>query len=374
MTQPSNKIRLHFGDSLKLLGDVDILPDNSVDAVISDPPYGLTKEGKSWNPDAFQRDGQTDESSVLKGINAIHTKESILGDAKMNFRFEKWMKKLAKHTWRVLKPGGFVAFFGSSRSIHRVFAGYEDVGFNIRSLLSWIYASSVISKGRNLERDAKTPEEKVLFMDMHTELRICQEPIMLAQKPCSEETYAKNMRKWGVGALNIGESRFTRQKYDRSEGYFTNNVLVCPTNSEQGFCTDNDLEYAYFTKRFLRNWSDAYLLPKPEKYEKMSGVIHPSVKPLNLMEHLVRLLTRETQTVLDPFLGSGTTLVAAQNLNRAGVGFEIEERYQSAILDRLKNPAIVKKRDDPNQSRMFESEKIVVDGEALSAPAKEVEF
>lgn len=375
----SDKIRLHFGDSLKLLADTDILPDNSVDAVISDPPYGLTKDGKSWNPDAYQRDGQTAEGSVLKGINAIHTKESILGDAKQNIRFEKWMKKLAKSIWRVVKPGGFVVMFGSSRSIHRVFSGFEDAGFNIRSLLSWVYASSVISKGRNLERDAKTPEEKIMFMDMHTELRICQEPIMLAQKPCSEETFAKNTRKWGVGALNIGDSRFTRQQYNRKEGYFTNNVLVCPTSSEQNFCTEADLEYAYFTKRFLRNWSDVYLVPKPEKNEKMSGDIHPSVKPLNLMEHLVRLCTRETQTVLDPFLGSGTTLVAAQNLARAGVGFEIEERYRSAIMDRLKNPAIVKKRDDPNQVRMFESERIVVDGvptveQEETAPTQEVEF
>lgn len=369
MTNLSNKIRPYFGDCFKLLADTEILPDNSVDAVVSDPPYGLTKDGKSWNPDAYQKDGQTQEGAVLKGINAIHTAESILGDAKQNIKFEKWIKKLAKAIWRVTKPGGFVVMFGSSRSIHRVFCGFEDVGFNIRSLMSWIYASAVISKGRNLERDAKTPEEKVLFMDMHTELRICQEPIMLAQKPCSEETFAKNMRKWGVGALNIGESRFTRQKYDRNEGYFTNNVLVCPTNSEQGFCTDNDLEYAYFTKRFLRNWSDVYLVPKPEKYEKMKGDIHPSVKPLNLMEHLVRLVSREAQVILDPFLGSGTTLVAAQNLNRAGVGFEIEERYQPAILDRLKNPAIVKKRDDPNQTRMFESEKVEVNGKA-----EEVEF
>ena len=382
MTDQVGKIKLFFGDSLKLLQDVSILPDNSIDAVISDPPYGLTKDGKSWNPDAYQRKGQTAEGAVLKGINAIHTKESILGNAKNNFKFEKWMKKLAKALWRVVKPGGFVALFGSSRSIHRVFSGFEDVGFQIRSQLLWIYATSVISKGRHIYRDAKTPEEKVLFMDMHSDLLICHEPIMLAQKPCSEDTYAMNIRKWGVGALNIGESRFTRQKYNRDvkEGYFTNSVMVCPSIAEQEFCEQNELEYAYFSKRFLKNWSDVYLIPKPQKYEKMSGDIHPSVKPLNLMEHIIRLCTKETQTVLDMFLGSGTTLVAAQNLGRAGVGFEIEERYRSAIMDRLKNPAIVKNREEPNQSRMFESEKIEVEGvpsAELPEPEKikeEVEF
>lgn len=351
-----SEVMVHFGDCKEILQNPDLIPDNSIDAVVSDPPYGLTKDGLSWNPDAYERDGQKDEGKVLKGINAIHTAESILGDSKMNKEFEAWMKDLGEKLWRVLKPGGFVALFGSSRSIHRVFSGFEDAGYNIRALMSWVYATSVISKGRNLERDAQTDEEKILFMDQHTELRICQEPIMLAQKPCDQKTFSMNMRVWGVGALNIGETRFKGQVYDRNEGYFTNNVLVCPTVKEQEFCTDMELEYAYFTKRFVRNWSDMYLLPKPQKNEKLKGTVHPSVKPMNLMEHIIKLATRPGQTVLDMFLGSGTTLVACQNSNRKGIGCEIEEKYKDAIYDRLKSPAIPKKADAEGQVRMFESE------------------
>lgn len=349
-----SNVQLHFGDCLQLLDDPMVFPDNSVDAVVSDPPYGLTKDGLSWNPDAYEREGQKDEGAVLKGINAIHTRESILGDAAMNKKFEEWMGELAKKLMRIVKPGGFVALFSSCRTQHRVFSGFEDQGYNIRSLLSWIYATSVISKGRNIQRDAQTPEEMLEFMDMHTELRICQEPIMLAQKPCDQKTYAMNMRVWGVGALNIGETRFNGQKYDREEGYFTSNVLVCPTRGEQQFCTDQEIEYAYFTKRFVPNWSDMYLVPKPRKNEKLSGKIHPSVKPINLMEHLVRLTTRPGQKVLDMFLGSGTTLCATENCNRFGIGIEIEKRYESAIRDRLTNPAIPKKADAEGQNRMFE--------------------
>ncbi len=355
----SNELQVHFGDCKAMLADSELIPDNSIDAIVSDPPYGLTREGESWNPEAYERDGQKKDGAVLKGINAIHTAQSILGDAKQNKAFEEWMHDLAKSLDRVLKPGGLVAMFGSSRSIHRVFSGFEDAGYNIRTQLVWVYASSVISKGRNLARDAKTPEEEVLFMDQHTEMRICMEPIMLAQKKCSEKTFAMNMRRWGVGALNIGDSRFTRQQYDRDEGYFANNVLVCPSRGEQQFCTDKELEYAYYTGRFLRNWSDTYLVPKPKKYEKMKGDVHPSVKPLNLMEHIIRLTTCKGQIVLDPFLGSGTTLVAAQQVERGGVGIEIEPRYKDAIMDRLTAPAISKKVDAEGQARMFTSDNVL---------------
>lgn len=356
MSEEANDIQVHFGDCKALLKDADLIPDNSIDAIVSDPPYGLTKEGESWNPEAYERDGQKKDGAVLKGINAIHTAQSILGDAKQNKAFEEWMFDLAGLLDRVLKPGGYVAMFGSSRSIHRVFSGFEDAGYNIRTQLVWVYASSVISKGRHLKRDAKTPEEEVLFMDQHTELRICMEPIMLAQKKCSEKTFAMNMRRWGTGALNIGESSFTQQRYARDEGYFTNNVLVCPSRGEQKFCTQMELEYAHYTGRFLKNWSDTYLIPKPKKNEKMKGDIHPSVKPLNLMEHIIRLTTRKGQKILDPFLGSGTTLVAAQQIQRLGVGIEIEDKYKGAIMDRLTAPAISQKLDAEGQGRMFEAQ------------------
>lgn len=349
-------IQLYFGDCKEVLENAELLPDNCIDAVVSDPPYGLTKDGLSWDADAYEREGQKDEGKVLKGINAIHTKESILGDSDMNKKFEEWMYDLGKKLWRVLKPGGFVVLFSSCRTQHRVFSGFEDAGYNIRSLLSWIYATGVIPKGRKLERDAKTPEELLEFMDQHTELAICQEPIMLAQKPCDQKTFSMNMRVHGVGALNIGETRFQGGFYDSKEGYFTNNVLVCPTVREQQFATDAEIEYAYFTKRIVKHFSDAYLIPKPQKNEKLMGAIHPSVKPLNLMEHLIKLVTRPSQRVLDMFLGSGTTLAACVSSGRRGVGVEIERRYEEAILDRLKSPAIPKKADAAGQSRMFEME------------------
>lgn len=348
-------IELHFGDCKKIIDSIDKIPNNYIDAIVSDPPYGLTKEGESWNPDAYQREGQKDESKNLKGINAIHTKESILGESKQNKEFELWMKDLAERLWRVLKPGGFVALFSSCRTQHRVFSGFEDAGYNIRSLLSWTYATGVMPKGRNLQRDAQTPAEQIEFLDQHTELAICQEPIMLAQKPCDQKTYSMNMRVHGVGALNIGETRFRGGFYDTKEGYFTNNVLVCPSVGEQRFATDMEIEYAYFTKRIVKHFSDQYLIPKPKKNEKLKGTIHPSVKPVNLMEHLIKLTTRKGQRVLDMFLGSGTTMVACQSTGRRGVGIEIEERYKEAILDRLNSPAIPKKADAEGQNRLFEA-------------------
>jgi len=178
---------------------------------------------------------------------------------------------------------------------------------------------------------------------------------MLAQKPCDQSTFSKNMRVWGVGALNIGETRFRGGFYNTKEGYFTNNVLVCPSVKEQEFATDMEIEYAYYTKRIVKHFSDQYLIPKPKKNEKLKGSVHPSVKPINLMEHLIKLTTQKGQRVLDMFLGSGTTMVACQSTGRRGIGIEIEERYKDAIIDRLNSPAIPKKTDAEGQARMFEA-------------------
>lgn len=205
--------KLYNGNMLDVLSEIE---PNSVDSIVTDPPYELGFMGKSW-----------DNSGV-------------------SFQKSTWEK-----CYTVLKPGGHMLVFGGSRTMHRIACAIEDAGFEIRDTIMWIYGSGMpksMNLGLAIDKRNGTPSEvvgysgatmpdfqdagaknsvnKIGFNDGDTAKRIPQpmlrarnrwngwgttlkpayEPILVCRKPC-EGTTVDNVLKWGVGGINIDECR-----------------------------------------------------------------------------------------------------------------------------------------------------------------------
>ncbi|MAR05663.1 MAG: hypothetical protein CL862_00975 [Cyanobium sp. NAT70] len=125
-------MQLFNGDCLEELRE---LPSESVDSVVTDPPYGLAFMGKDW--DKFKSTKQT-KSQVVKGLGA----GMRMTTADENKNFQQFCEDWAAECFRVLKPGGYLLAFGGSRLYHRLAAGVEDAGFEIRDQIMWVYAQA----------------------------------------------------------------------------------------------------------------------------------------------------------------------------------------------------------------------------------------
>jgi site-specific DNA-methyltransferase (adenine-specific) len=245
-------MKLLLGDCLDKLKELD---DNSVDSIVTDPPYGLSFMGKDW--DKVKATKET-KSQVVKGLGA-GMKMTTLAD---NIEFEKWVTEWSMECYRVLKPGGYMLAFGGSRMYHRLASGVENAGFEIRDQMMWVYGSGFpksmdISKqidkaaGKLEERKVIGQREDILkkqakdlregkrkiketfngessgngfvsvsaditepvtdeakqWQGWGTSLKPAHEPIVMARKPISEKTVADNVLEWGTGAINIDGCR-----------------------------------------------------------------------------------------------------------------------------------------------------------------------
>ena len=124
-------MKLLLGDCLDKLKELE---DNSIDSIVTDPPYGLSFMGKDWDKVKATRETK---SQVVKGLGA-GMKMTTLAD---NIEFEKWVTEWSMECIRVLKPGGYMLAFGGSRMYHRLASGVENAGFEIRDQMMWIYGS-----------------------------------------------------------------------------------------------------------------------------------------------------------------------------------------------------------------------------------------
>lgn len=355
-----------------LLGDSSIelrkLGDNTIDAIVTDPPYGLKFMGKKWDYDV----------------------PSI----------EIW-----KEVLRVLKPGGYLLSFGGTRTYHRMVINIEDAGFEIRDQIQWLYGSGfpkshdvskAIDKLHGAERKvlglnpsqvgrktsniqsfvntkefdgagevagqrqsfitAPASDDAKKWAGFGTALKPANEPIVLARKTLEKGfTIAENVLKWGCGGLNIDASRIgtedklsigsgksltfkqassgTNPGSQHTQGRFPANLLLDETAAEM---LDEQSGNLHGASRF-------FYTAKASKSERNAGLppgvtnSHPTVKPLKLMEYLVRLITPPKGTVLDPFMGSGSTGVAAGNLGFGFVGVELNKEYYDIAEYRIRS-------------------------------------
>jgi len=322
-------IDLRLGDCIDVL---KTLEDNSVDSVICDPPYHLT--------------------STKGGKKGFMGKEWDGGD--IAFRTDVW-----KECLRVLKPGGYLLAFGSSRTYHRIAVAIEDAGFDIRDQIMWIYSSG-FPKSHNIGKKVEGYE------GWGTALKPAHEPIVMARKPLSEKSVAENVIKWGTGGINIDESRVkTTDDFggrfpaniifdeeagnllDEQSGFTQYNKDRKPGNYKGGHrkeyvgTIDNDIE-----KKVEGNfYSDSggasrfFYCPKTSKKEKGIGNTHPTIKPIALMEYLIKLVTPKGGVVMDCFMGSGSTGLSAKRNGYSFIGIEKEQEYfdiaQQRIMSKL---------------------------------------
>jgi len=435
------------GDCLDKLKELE---DNSVDSIVTDPPYGLSFMGKKWDYDVPSQ--------------------------------EIWEECL-----RVLKPGGYLLAFAGTRTQHRMAVRIEDAGFEIRDMIAWVYGSGFpkshnigkavdklqgnerkeylrpiaypdsdcwgipnnnisgnnwgivnaddSGKGKGQGKQGMTPTSKGSspYEGYGTALKPALEPITVARKPLSEKTVAENVLKYGTGGINIdgcrveyqdeqpsrvGFMKTNREKGLNSSSYggekdtriedpipntsgrFPANLIHDGSDEVVGLFPDskvsgsarngranvNGKDYSNLdnifggklgkktgtlhndsgsASRFFycakaskseRNKGCEELEEKPKVFNgqsaqpsiEMKGVEqkfttqpsknnHPTVKPISLMRYLCRLVTPKGGTVLDPFMGSGTTGIACINLNCNFIGIEMDKDYFEIAKARIEN-------------------------------------
>lgn len=335
-------VKLIHGNCLEVLKG---MPDNSVDSIVTDPPYGIRMMGKAWDYDVPDQ--------------AI------------------WEECL-----RVLKPGGHLLAFAGTRTQHRMAVRIEDAGFEIRDMLAWVYGSGFpksmdVSKAidnaagaqreilsERINRSSFDPEKQGgggfqrgtiqvttpatdaarQWQGWGTALKPALEPITVARKPL-KGTVAANVLEWGTGALNIdgcrvgtdgGTTRSGQSHYAES-GWSTGNKVVelnagrWPANLIHDG-SDEPTELLGAAARF-------FYCAKASKKDRGEGNTHPTVKPTDLMAYLCSLVTPPGGVVLDPFMGSGSTGKAAVREGFRFIGIEMDADYLAIAEARIAHEA-----------------------------------
>jgi DNA modification methylase len=343
---------LLHGDNMYLLRN---LPDNSVHAVVTDPPYGLSFMGKKWDYD----------------VPTV----------------ELWAECL-----RVLKPGGHLLAFAGTRTQHRMAVRIEDAGFEIRDMIAWVYGSGFpkshdVSKaidraagaerevvgidvrlncesgigkaGRNgkvrIERKitASATEAARQWQGWGSALKPALEPITVARKPLIG-TIADNVLQHGTGAINVDGCRIPAPDGITSGGAFTKDhvdkFIINPSATGRAqphdagrwpanLIHDSSLDVV----KELRSAARFFYTAKAGGRDRNANLDpdnpngHPTVKPLLLMQYLVRLVTPPGGVVLDPFMGSGTTGLACRREGFDFIGMEREAAYFQICKNRIEN-------------------------------------
>lgn len=432
-------IQLFHGNSLNILKTI---PDNSIECIVSDPPYGIAFMGKDW--------------------------DKTLPPA------EIWAE-----CFRVLKPGGYILAMSATRTYHRLAVQLEDLGFIVHPMIGWIFASGFpkatdlskqFDKQANAKRKVigKSPHSNQNIKNNHLHaghsndrlqlditapstklakewdgwkyglqsLKPALEPIFMGQKPISEKRMTDNIKKHGVGAVNIDACRVEfKSEKDKKSATFGSQPIISSKGIEGGNGTfagyisgvnNTDIQanpLGRFPANLIHDGSEAVILEfpnskstvpspsqknggdfkadntiglglkqiqrtgfndsgssarffftaKPSKKERDGGLEafpikkvetrtdkgaglnlekgvqpgrnnHPTVKPIALMEYLIKLVCPHNGTVLDPFMGSGTTGLAAKRLDKKFIGIELSKDYFEIAQARINSVKTPKKK------------------------------
>lgn len=401
------------------------IPDNSIDAIVTDPPYGIDFLGKDWDANT----------------GALETYQECL---------------------RVLKPGGHILAFSAARTYHHLAITLEQAGFEIRDQIMWIYSSGFPKSqdiGKSIERTEKKRKDNALgikrskiesgpktncpkcnktlngqnqftcqetscdlrdalkpanneWAGWGTQLKPAHEPICLARKPIRVGSIARNCQAHGVGALNIDATRIpaddlqeiadwhARYQYTAGSKATFNNILSEAQDKQRqahdGAADSTRAQEDILKGRFPSNvigeipdYQKYFYCPKVSRRERHVGFDfkemptignnngnpmgqlpgdkskqlknvesdtsdkgnnHPTVKPIELMKYLIRLVTPPGGTVLDPFNGSGSTGMAAVELGHPYIGCELDPKYVEIAKTRIE----AWNKSDTNFEDLFE--------------------
>ncbi len=368
MTSPrtfhDGRVTLYAGDCLVTL---DSLDDNSADSCVCDPPYHLRSIVKR-----FAKTGRTEFTATTSGphqrtATGFMSKTWDGGD--IAFQSETWAKVL-----RVLKPGGYIVAFSSSRTFGRMSVAIEDAGFITHPLIGWIFAT-----GFPKATCVKAPGYEGHRYGAQA-LKPALEPIYVGQKPFSEANGTANILRWGTGAVNIdacrvercGNKTFLNRNTDgRRDQYRTTaseqvdsplgrwpanlihdnspEVLACfpeskgqqgevrgdePSECHSGVYSGPRSRQPFEARNDSGSAARFFYSAKADHNDRLNSK-HPTVKPLDLMRWLVRLVTPKNGTCLDPFAGTGTTGHAALIEGCRAILCEREAEYIADIERRM---------------------------------------
>lgn len=397
------EVNLHLGNCLDVL---KTLPDNSIDSIVTDPPYGL---GKEPNP------AEVMQAWVEKGYHEIK------GKGFMGKEWDAFVPQpiIWKEVLRVLKPGGHILCFAGTRTQDWMAMSLRFAGFEVRDVIMWVYGSGFpkshniskaidkeagaereqvpatgsLHKNRNLNDDgwskigddnatmssneAVTPEAKQ-WQGWGTALKPALEPITVARKPLIG-TVAQNVLQYGTGAINIDGCRvetddLSGKIYNNKgdalswggtygKGVVHGNVIgrwpanlihddsdevtnLFPGTEDKSasrffYCAkaskkDRNDGLENFEVKLTSDGSSTGLSSgMPEKAMAAQQNHHPTVKPIDLMRYLCRLVTSPNGTVLDPFMGSGSTGKAAVLEGFNFTGIEMQPEYLDIAKARI---------------------------------------
>ena len=281
-----------------------------VASCVTDAPYGLTS--------IVERFGKNDAKAAKFGKDGAFARTSA---AFMGQTWDANGVEVDPGFWTlvydVLLPGGFVVAFSSPRTYHRMATAIEAAGFITHPMIGWAYASG-LPKGHH-------PHVEGFEGHRHgaQARKPALEPIYVGQKPYSEKTCKANLLKHGVGPVDIDgcQDQGFVARGDPGSGFWQEG---CPVCDGLGGWNPFDGEPLIFNKKADKN--------------DRAGSSHATVKPIALMQSLVRHVTPPGMTVLDPFAGSGTTGIAAAREGRPAILIEAEPAYAMDIRSRLLRP------------------------------------
>jgi DNA modification methylase len=365
------------------------LPDDSIDALVTDPPYGLSQE-----PDIVEV-----MQHWINGDTYVHHSKGFMGKSWDSFvpGPEYW-----RECFRVLKPGAHGLVFAGTRTQDLMSISLRFAGFEIRETVMWLHGqgfpksldiSKAIDKAAGVAITAPASPEAKKWAGFGTALKPAYEPIIMVRKPIAEKNVAANVLKYGTGGINIDASRvasegkdleklqneWNREWNDNSgelgkrysqesrvsgvkpvQGRFPANLLLSHNEDCVDECTPG------CAVSMLGEPARFFYTPKASKSEKNAGCEglpernagvkndsgrgfsetapnkpilmhnhHPTVKSLKLMEYLTRMITPPGGIVLDPFMGSGSTGLAAVRLGNSFIGIEKELDYYKIAVSRI---------------------------------------
>lgn len=393
---------IYNNDCLKQMASMG---SDSVDAIVTDPPYGLSFMGKEW--DSFGNDARQPGDEHYVTADNPYGRQKVRYGYGPKFRdgmvaFQEAMTPIFVEALRVAKPGAHMLCFGGTRTFHRLACAIEDAGWDVRDCVMWVYGSGF---PHSMDVGKKLPD----WDGWGTCLKPAWEPIILARKPL-DGTATSNVSRYGTGAMNIDSCRvpidsdddvFAKNPHTRSKGKdsgiygrynaqqsdwsgakgrFPANLVhdgsdeVTALFPETGRSSGGGMHtrgtaghestntYGDFTGGVaVRNigLGDSgsaarfFYCAKASKKERGYGNDHPTVKPNALMRWCVRLICRPGGLVLDPFMGSGSTGIACMQEGMSFVGIELDEHY-CEIAERRISESDMGADEDSDQMKLFE--------------------
>lgn len=355
---------IHHGDCLDVMAAME---PESVDAIVTDPPYLLKFMGKSWDGPTQLSGHSTPDAATVGFYQAVGkggTHDSGMDNWRPNW-MQSWHQRWAEAAYRVAKPSAYLLAFGGTRTVHRMTVALEDAGWIIRDMLVWAYASG--------------------FPKSKASLKPAWEPIVMARKPgplrmlaidkCRIESQPRTTHADGNHRTSTTPGwGMATGELDTPIGRWPANVILTDPIFDGGWdgivgggeTSSGSREGSYAAGGFTNGsgpvtatiegdsgtYSRFFLIPKALRTERelpfdefnrnVGNTIarrrensHPTVKPIELMRHLIRLVTPPGGTVLDPFLGSGTTGLAAELEGFPWIGIEKEAEYVAIAEARL---------------------------------------